>query len=220
MGALFSHLCAQARSSRHRLRPRARRQHAGRGGGAGAVRRAAGAAACGAEARVCCAIVAGLPVLQSPRAAGARAAPGLVAWLAPASSSRCAVLGAAAALRRRARGRPRRELPRRRASAAVSVVEDAAGVSRLRIDNRQQEGSSATRAGRRAPGAAAAAAAPGAAAGAVPGPGHRRHRGCRRREDREPAGRRGRAAARGHRSVSRHFTQPPARRRHALRGCT
>jgi spermidine synthase len=29
--------------------------------------------------------------------------------------------------------------------AAVSVVEDAAGVSRLRIDNRQQEGSSATR---------------------------------------------------------------------------
>ncbi len=30
------------------------------------------------------------------------------------------------------------------ANAAVSVVEDAAGVSRLRIDNRQQEGSSAT----------------------------------------------------------------------------
>src|SRR5262249_45092031 len=29
--------------------------------------------------------------------------------------------------------------------AAVSVVEDAAGVARLRIDNRQQEGSSATR---------------------------------------------------------------------------
>ena len=31
------------------------------------------------------------------------------------------------------------------ATAAVSVVEDAAGVARLRIDNRQQEGSSATR---------------------------------------------------------------------------
>ena len=44
MGALFSHLCRQARAARHQLRARARLQHAGRGGRAARLRRAAGAA--------------------------------------------------------------------------------------------------------------------------------------------------------------------------------
>ena len=68
--------------------------------------------------------------------------------------------------------------------AAVSVVEDADGVARLRINNRQQEGSSATLSLRRPAGVAAAAAASRARARAVPGSRHRRHR--RRRRPRTP----------------------------------
>ena len=106
---------------------------------------------------------------------------------------------------------------RKASMAAVSVVEDADGVARLRINNRQQEGSSATLladarqallplllhpAPRRAlflglgTGVTAASAADGSGA----------------------AGRRRRAAARGDRCVG-HFTRAPSTARPS-RGCT
>ena len=53
-------------------------------------------------------------------------------------------LGAAAGLRRRARRRAASSATAKGRLATVSVVEDADGVARLRINNRQQEGSSAT----------------------------------------------------------------------------
>ncbi len=84
--------------------------------------------------------------------------------------------------------------------AAVSVVEDADGVARLRIDNRQQEGSSSTLASRRSAGAAARAASSRPTACAVPGTRHGRHRVIRRGRSR-PRSRRCRAAPRSDFSV-------------------
>ena len=83
-------------------------------------------------------VVAGYLLLASPRA-----------WRRPAA---CGTAGAALALALWAPPLAFIDIPdggrvlsyRDGASASVSVVEDAAGVSRLRIDNRQQEGSSAS----------------------------------------------------------------------------
>ena len=84
------------------------------------------------------AVVAGYLLLMSPRS-----------WLAPAA---CTTIGATLAIGVWAPMLAFIDVPegghivsyRDGTMAAVSVVEDAAGVSRLRIDNRQQEGSSSS----------------------------------------------------------------------------
>jgi len=136
MGALFSHLGTQAR---------------GAGIGFG---RALGVNTLGAAAAPALFGVLGVPVLGPKAALLAVVAGYLVlcsrpAWRAPGT---WAVVGAAGALAVLAPPLQFVDVPegghivsyQAGAMASVSVVEDADGVSRLRIDNRQQEGSSSS----------------------------------------------------------------------------
>jgi spermidine synthase len=137
MGALFSHLSTQARA-----------------GGIG-FGRALGVNTLGAAAAPLLFGVLGVPVV-GPKFALLAVAGGylmLAMWRARPSPAAWAVVGAGVALALWAPPLAFVEVPdggrivsyRDGAMAAVSVVEDADGVARLRINNRQQEGSSATR---------------------------------------------------------------------------
>lgn len=136
MGALFSHLAAQARAQGH------------------AFGKALGFNTLGAAAAPLLFGVVLLPAL-GPKLALLLVAAGYLALTLPGATGRPAFWAPAAALLAAAWIAPRLafvEVPegghvasyREGAMATVSVVEDAAGVARLRIDNRQQEGSSAT----------------------------------------------------------------------------
>jgi spermidine synthase len=136
MGALFSHLCVQARAA---------------GGSFGA---ALGVNTLGAALAPLLFGVLVLPAL-GPKAALMLVAFGYLALMRPRAWRRRVVwapAGAAAVLAALAPPLAFVELPegarvlsyRDGVMAAVSVVEDAQGVRRLRIDNRQQEGSSAS----------------------------------------------------------------------------
>ena len=105
-------------------------------------------------------------------------------WAPAGGRAGAGAVRAAARVHRRPRRRPRRQLPRRRRWPPVSVVEDADGVARLRINNRQQEGSSATLRVDARQAWLPLLLHPAPAARAVPRPRHRRHR--RRRRPRIP----------------------------------
>ena len=136
MGALFSHLCREARSAHHNFG------------------RALGFNTLGAAAAPLLFGVLLVPAL-GPKAALLLVAAGYLAMALPRMSSTLAFrIPAGAALAAASFAPPLAfiDVPeggrvlsyRDGAAAAVSVVEDAAGVVRLRINNRQQEGSSAT----------------------------------------------------------------------------
>ena len=136
MGALFSHLASQARA-------------AGIGFGRALGINTAGAAAAPLLFGVLIAPVLGARPALLLIASGYLLLASRRAWARPAS---WATAGAAGALALWAPPLVFVDIPeggkvisyREGTMAAVSVVEDAAGVSRLRIDNRQQEGSSAS----------------------------------------------------------------------------
>ncbi|MGJ7512623.1 fused MFS/spermidine synthase [Variovorax sp. GT1P44] len=136
MGALFAHLCAQARAEGH------------------AFGRALGFNTLGAAASPLLFGVFLLPAL-GPKPALLLVAAGYLALSLPSAMPRPAFWAPAAALVAIAVLAPPLafvDVPegghivsyRDGAMASVSVVEDGAGVARLRIDNRQQEGSSAS----------------------------------------------------------------------------
>ena len=136
MGALFSHLSAQARAAGHNL---------GRALGFNTLSAAAAPLLCG---------VLLVPML-GPKAGLLIIAAGYLALAALLAAPRPLVWGAAAAVLLVGAIAPPLafvDVPpggrllsyREGAMAAVSVVEDAVGVATLRINNRQQEGSSAT----------------------------------------------------------------------------
>ena len=137
MGALFSHLATARTGRRHQSRYRARREHASP-----------------LRWRPCCLVWCVLPLLGStmalllvasgyllmvsrrtwlswPQLAGVAAAAALAFWLPPLA---LITLPAGGRLVSHVEG----------VAATVSVVEDADGVRTLHINNRQQEGSSAT----------------------------------------------------------------------------